>query len=121
MKVRRRFWVLRLIAELLKLTALATLVLGALGLVTAFGGEFATMVATGARPLGLPQLPDILFTVLGLASMAVGFVTFLVLYGISQLFYVFIAIEENTRALRQTRRVPLEEAPALPRTAELAG
>ena len=120
MKVKRRFWVLRLIAELLKLTALASLVLGALCLVTAFGGEFATMVTTGTRPLGLVELPEILFILLGLPSMAVGFVTFLVLYGISQLFYVFIAIEENTRALRPARRVPLEEASVLSRTAELA-
>ena len=117
----RKFWVLRIISELLKVTALAALILGTLGALAAFGGQFAATVAVGIQPLGIPKVPDLLFEIVGLASFAIGFVFFLVLYGTSQLFYVLIAIEQNTRTAPSRRRASLEDPVRLEETTQLAG
>jgi len=95
--MEQRFTALRVIAVVFKVLAWITLILGLLGAMSLF--------ALGVRPgpFGRAALPRMMNAgLIGAFSVAIMTVIyFLLLYAAGDSIYLFLAIEENTRATAQ--------------------
>ncbi len=95
----KRFRVLRIIGTLYKVLAWIALVGGILA---AFGVLLASLVGGVPMPreYGLPRFGGALAGVGGfLVSLLMAVIYFIAFYGMGELIYLFIAIEENTREM----------------------
>ncbi|HHS97248.1 MAG TPA: hypothetical protein ENK08_05030 [Chloroflexi bacterium] len=95
--MEKRFRVLRIIGTLYKVLAWIALIGGILG---AFGVLLASLVGGFSLPreYGMPPFGGAVAGVGGfLVVLVMAVIDFIAFYGIGELIYLFIAIEENTR------------------------
>ncbi|HID89663.1 MAG TPA: hypothetical protein EYP52_08150 [Anaerolineae bacterium] len=97
--MEKRFRVLRIIGTLYKVLAWIALVGGILA---AFGVLLVSLIGGVSMPrgAGFPRFGGALAGVGGfLVSLLMAVIYFIAFYGIGELIYLFIAIEENTREM----------------------
>ncbi len=111
--MEKRFRVLRIIGTLYKVLAWISLVGGILA---AFGTLLVSLIGgfSVPREYGFPRFGGAMAGIGGfLVGLLVAVVYFIAFYGIGELIYLFLAIEENTREMAlwvRSQRTPAAQA-----------
>lgn len=98
--MEKRFTALRIVAVLFRIAAWVTLVTGVLSGVGILIGALLDSLDT-LTDFGLPALTPLGGVVGFLALLIVALIQFALLHATADFFNLFIALEENTRAIRQ--------------------